>query len=429
MKRLFMVSAVSMIPMFTAFASEAPKAKLGGVLDTQYGVIDQKSAFKYEGFSMQPQNKHTQHGFVNEAKIDFNIDGKSDSGIKYGGLIRINANTSKAANGSEFAGDKNMVYIENNFGRLEGGAYDSGMKVIRVSANSIGAATGGIDGDFSNWITSLAYDPNFSDPSTPVVAGNFIDLSSLFVNAPYLILGNDHNSRANKLTYYTPTIEGFRFAISYTPDIGRTGTVNSFNQAPHGVGYTQIIEAGAQYSIDIQKDWKIQTSILTELGKAKDAIEYITLNTIKRHNLRSLEVGASASYKGFSVGGSYGNIGKSGTTKTPQPGKKYGGSMWTLGAGYEYDKINASITYMHSKRAGAVKNLVKVDGAPTYALPQYFNESSYNTADIVSLGANYTLVPGLIPYVEYTHFKYSRKANGGVANSGGLILVGTKLKF
>jgi len=98
-------------------------------------------------------------------------------------------------------------------------------------------------------------------------------------------------------------------------------------------------------------------------------------------------VGAQYSYKDFSVAASYGNQGKSGLSKNPIPAGSVGlkgGSFWTAGAAYVQGPIGASITYMNSQ----------------------LNRNKFN---LVSLGMDYKLAPGLLPYFEVSYFTMKQK--------------------
>jgi predicted porin len=132
-------------------------------------------------------------------------------------------------------------------------------------------------------------------------------------------------------------------------------------------------------------------------------------------------------YAGVSVGGSYGDWGKSGIqsvnvsggTPTSYTGAK-AGKYWTLGAAYDYANYGASVGYMNSKNGGF--KLAANQYSPTKA-----------TVELYSFGVDYKIAPGLMPYAEYTHFDVKSKADtaAGVypSNKGHVILVGTKLTF
>ena len=55
-------------------------------------------------------------------------------------------------------------------------------------------------------------------------------------------------------------------------------------------------------------------------------------------------------------------------------------------------------------------------------------DNAYNKFEVLSIGTEYTVAPGLMPYAEISFFK--TKYNTSPANNrGSVLLVGTKLTF
>ncbi len=402
--------------------------------NVQYGSVanNESDGFRYKDFD-KAKGKQRSHGFVTNNKIIFQAEGgKEEIGLKYGAYVKINADTSKPIDIdlgrgqiSNPVGDKMMLFLEGQFGRLEAGSYDGAHDRIKVSGSSVARATDGIAGDWSDWLSAKAY----YGTTKQNISRSFIDSAQLPVNRDYV--------RANKITYYTPKLNGFTFGVSYIPDAEYTGTVDQIKDgvstSDSGRGYKDVVEAGIRYSTKINDvNWTI--SGITEFGNAKQG-SYPNANPnptpgtpyiIERNNLFAWEIGTRFDYEGFSIAGSYGDLGKSGTTKNPKPqvasdDYKYGGSYWTAGAAYKYKDFGISVTYMQSKSAGLVINQPE-------NMEQYI--TSYNKANIFSIGMDYSVLPGFLPYAEVTHFSYNRPDDNNVKGNNGIVfLVGAKLKF
>jgi len=220
---------------------------------------------------------------------------------------------------------------------------------MKVSADKIARATGGINGDFLDWVPrSASY---FNDFST--------DLSELFINSPYLPRIGQYIKESNKITYYSPMLNGITFGISYTPDANNIGTTyfenNTFSQS----GYRNVFEGGFVYSTPLSEDIRLSLSGTAQIGSAKSFAYQRNKGRwqiLDVNNLVAWEGGIECEYKGVAVVGSYGDWGKSGTLKDKKliSGMLKQGRFWTVGAAYTYGKLGVSITYMLSHRAGGV---------------------------------------------------------------------------
>src|SRR5690606_10812471 len=107
--------------------------------------------------------------------------------------------------------------------------------------------------------------------------------------------------------------------------------------------------------------------------------------------------GLSLGYMGFSVAGSFGDFSDS------LAAADYDATFWTLGGAYDFGPFGASVTYMDSELAN-------------------------NDFQNLSIGADYMLAPGLVPYVEVSFFEFDNAVAAG-DNDGTVVLVGTELSF
>ncbi len=391
----------------TAFAEAT--VKLGGSLDTQYGVVKQGSQFKENKEGQLLRNR----GLVNNGKIKLEIDYATESDFKYGGMVEFNANTSKSKSGSQTILNKSMMYVEYNIGRFEAGTHDGAAGKFREQVFApLDVATGGAwGGDSLFWMNKY----------TKTGKEN----GSVYILSPDLVVAHDASGSANKISYYSPKYNGIQVGLTYVPDAAVKGTVNEAMKKPDSVfsaapsntlnydekpGYKNVFDLSIKYEIDI-RDVKIASFVTGEMGKSKKYDHNGTINA--RRPLRAWDAGSVFSYKGFSLGGSYGSWRHSGVYKSFDKSVKQHSSFYTLGAGYSCGDLSTSITYFSSRAAAGIAGGTKQYG--------------YDKAKLLSLGVEYKLMPGFKPYAEVTSFNLGE--NNQRPNRGVVALFGTKLSF
>ncbi len=395
-----------------AFAAEAPKVKLGGSIDTQIGYRNQKSPYDAiqdnasSADSSRGQKLHSA-AIVNDTRINVNIDG-THNGIKYGGLIKLFADTSASASGNANDADKVSVYLESNFGKFEAGSAKSASHNMMISGKDVAKATGGYDGTTYYWYNNF-------------VINNLSDLSkNKKVNQYFLINAGlptycKCKSAANKIVYYTPKFNGLQLGLSYIPDASLRGTLSETHDttSTSGSDFKNVWDASLRYDSKIQ-EIAYGLSLSGEAGQAKNGN-----NKPNREDMKALVAGGKLAYKGMTFTASYADWLKTGRPKDRASSTKVGSKHWTAGAAYDYEKFGVSLTYMKSLNANTYigEALTKAD-----------HDIKYNKYEIVSLGADYKLVPGMITYAEVSQFKFDR-AKSAVNNKGSVVLAGTKLAF
>lgn len=407
---------------------EGLSVKVGGKVDVQYGFISQKDFFKnpsnnenlrqYEDIgseymSTAGKSFANQDAMVSNGEISLQAEKKVDECQKYGLEIVTNANTSPASSGNANFASKVFIYMENPAGRFEVGANDGVNSTLSFSGAKIAKATGGIDGDFSGWV-----------PYVAVVDGTNLSLQDTYLNAPALPYSAYNQKKANKITYYTPTYNGFKAGLSYVRDATVQGTIYealSFK----GSGFKNVFEAGVSYENSFDSV-SLGLSLNGQIGETRPAFVNET-TTQSLHKLGAWEVGGQISYESFTLAASYGDWDKSGTIKTPPadtPSRK--ANFWTTGLAYDYqDKGGVSVTYMQSERRGA------------FALSSYSytsaNQATFDAAtqkyEALSVGGEYKVMEGLMPYAEFTSFKYKTTLADVKVNDGSVVLAGVKLNF
>lgn len=401
-----------------AAAEKMPAVTVGGVIDTQGAFVKQTTKYGYEGANVA-SSKLQKTGITTSGKVNLGVEGKAH-GVTYGGLVALNANTSKrdlvfSRTNDDYkypVASQTMVFVESAFGRLEGGSYTGAYDAMK--SGYIARATGGVSGDW------LKY-PSISlkDASGAGVTGNLIFTPSLPTSSDSVVTAN-----ASKINYYTPSFAGLKAGVTFIPDAARSGTTSTIKSLGEELSqrntYKNVVQGGIMYHAAFNK-MDVKASVLGEAGSAKKLIS--GANTTKRKDLRAWEAGLSLHYMGFGIGGTYGDWGKSGlnknvsngTTTTAYTGAK-NGRYWSASAGYEHSHYGVSFGYFNSKNGGF--NLASNAYSP-----------SKGSVTLYSVGVDYKLAPGFVPYAEYTNFNMKTKAYTGANNKGNVVLLGTKIVF
>lgn len=351
-------------------AASGLSVNVGGFIDFQAGFADQDSAYEVGANSRDAK-------FQNDTEIHFSVEGLADNGLKYGAVIELNADVSADADADGGNADKTYLFLESDAGRVEMGANSPVTTTMGVSAATIARATGGVDGDFYDFIN--------------LTGGNFITTQEL--PAAEAAEGGVRED-ANKISYYSPVFSGFQLGVSYTPDEGDSGTVAGATGSLNGDA-ENVFDLGLSYAGDFD-GFGVSAAAIGEFGESEAAgIE----------DTAAWSFGLALDYMGFSVAGSYTDWADSGLATGSTEDSQ---SSWTLGAAYETGPFGVSVTYLDSEGSNGV--------------------ASQEFQNLV-VGADYTLAPGLVPYVEVSFFDTDDNVAGTADNDGSVILVGTELSF
>ncbi len=148
-------------------------------------------------------------GIHNDAEIIFKGKGKTNNGLEVGFQVQLEAEGSDESDHI----DENYIYVKGGFGKVEIGAENNAAYKQQVAAPKIfGWKT--YDNNFKTWAGKIGNDKvsNFDKP---------------------LMDGID--SDALKINYYSPKVNGFQFAYSFTPDTSKTsGDTNLYSDTGSG---------------------------------------------------------------------------------------------------------------------------------------------------------------------------------------------------
>lgn len=349
----------------SAFA-QGPQVTVGGFVDFQAGFADQESVYETGSFSRNNQ-------FQNDTEIHVGVEGRTDSGFTYGAVVELEADVTADADGEGGNADKTFVYLESGIGRVELGNNFGVAKTLKVDASTFARATGGVDGDFYDFI-------------------NVTGLGSTFIIAPDLPLDAAGTTEdATKISYYSPRYSGVQFGVSFEPDSASSGTAAGFSGDQDG-SFENVFGLGLNYAGQYDQIG-VNASLTGQFGESELAT---------REDLSAYALGVDVTFANFTVGGSWADSGDSGMASAVAGDKD--SNFWTLGAAYVQGPIGASITYIDSE----------------------FQGNEFNN---VSIGADYQLAPGLVPYAEINFFDLDPAGTAVRENDGTVFLLGTQLNF
>ena len=376
----FLLGTTAMIGAATLFATaaraEGPAVTLGGFYNFQAGVVDQDSPYKTGANS-------SDFKFRNNTRVDVKVDGKADNGLGYGAVVQLQADVTADGDNGGLNADRTYLFLESNAGRLEAGSQVSPAKTMRVDASTFSHGTGGVDGDFYNFVNT-----GFANKASGAYGGGFITTPDLPLDGGDAS-GANATENATKVIYYTPRVGGFQAGVSYAPDSGNRGTAAGFTTDSNAGQAQNVVDLGLNY-----------TGQFDQVGVAASATgSFGDAEAAGTDDLRAYAAGINATFKGFTAGGSYGHTGDSLQLSSATGGGKF----WDAGLGYEAGPFGVSVSYIDTK----------------------LNDNKFTNTVV---GADYKLAPGLVPYVEVNFFDLNPAA-AGPSNSGTAVLAGTQLTF
>lgn len=366
-----------------ANAAETPKITLGGFSNFE------------AGFTSEDLDTNQRAGaFRTDNVITVRVNGKTDMGLGYGAGIDLEADTSNNADNAGVNSERTFVYLDGKWGKLQGGSDYGVTKTMKVDASSIARGTGGIDGDFTYFMNTAGTASNLG--TNTVGTGQVLATPDLMLDYGTGVLGDESSQTINKLSYYTPRFSGFQAGVSYLFDTTASDKGQILSRGNNNVGEAKNVLLGALNYQGKFSNVGVELGGTGEWGKAES-------NT--QNDLRTYQLGAKLDYMGFSLAGSYANLGDS--LRLKSAGSDSNNHIWTVGGAYETGPFGASVTYLDSR----------YDGGATH-----------NDFSNLSFGVDYKLAAGLTPYAEVDVIKFD--PTGSVNdNDATVVLVGTQLAF
>ena len=380
------------------------QVELKGVFDFQAAAREQKGLSKDDNLTQNNKNQ----AFRTKSALRVKASNTTECGIEYGAQVAAKTTTKTGT----LSNNGSYIFAESNFGRLEAGSNLGASHNMTVSALDIARATG------DDWNAYVSLNPNGyynGDPETDY---------SLVYNG----YGNENPEGYRKISYYTPKFNGLQLGVSYAPDVSNLGSesmskksstvtlrdaLGAETEVRPGLKESVGVAATYEYSLDDGFDVKVGAGYETAKSHARliDATTKNDTNKVKFNDHKLYNFGAVVNYGNWSLAGSYADAGKSLTNKTYHFGKR-NNKMYTAGLGYSQGPVGLSLVYFN-------------------------NEKFNNKLESYTLGTDYKMAPGFMPYAEVTTFKYRNKGYD-TANSmkqvnkkynGQVYLIGTKVSF
>jgi hypothetical protein len=366
--------------------------KLGGDAYFTLGYVDQ------QGDKVAGTDRNVD--FTNRFRLQVTPTAKADNGIEYGANLRIRAYERTGLIDT----DQAYVFADGNFGRIEAGVNQGPNSQYGVTAPS-GFGTGGVNGDWTEgvygWLTNqnTFLETVFGGGYNSTISSNFATKINYFT--PRFIPQADDGTGLMGMLAFTPsnlsvnTDVNRRDYVSVTPAEAPGNALQSecgatlANAQPlSGCAFNNIVEAGLRYDGSFA-GVSVQASLGYEHGDAPT--NHGTSPWTQYNDLSALQVGLQLGYSGFLIGASYLDAGKSGYARTP--GLYLNDqNVVTAGISYEFDPIIVGFNYAHGEDAGDVT----VPGS--------------RSADLYSVGATYTVAPGLTTSLEYLRSETQNEA-------------------
>jgi predicted porin len=348
---------------------------------------------------------------VQVGEIFFNIRGELDNGLEIGGLIEL-----ETQQDSDVI-DAARVDIMGPFGHVQLGQEDSARHnwAFDTAAPNEGILIN------SGWETAFAATSQ----------------NSAGLLRPTHSTALDFSDKAPKVTYFTPRLNGFQFAASWTPDtqtaletfpVGNASDGNQgslqFGTANEEETYTNAIDLGVHYSgefqgvgVTAQAGWgTVDTpdnlSGADSGGGTSDPNIY--------------QAGLAISLNNFTVAGGWARMDHGlvlgGTTTdaqgnpTPLRGEqRTDGYAWTIGAGYTTGPWAFSAGYLHGEEEGATELAGRDEN------------------DFYQVSVSYALSPGLGVNLQYLHINREADQEGcvdcGNDSDTDAVMLGVKVGF
>lgn len=393
--------------------------------------------------SYSPNQKSS--AFYTQQKASLKAEGKTDS-LTYGAVLRLQTIGDSSNGMSSTRNDRSHIYLDTDAGTVQLGSNFAASKLMQVDASTIASATGGVDGDWTNFLGTSVWDVPANSGSINVDGRNITisQYAASFANSASIqgvdTLANrlDYKGEsARKITYLSPRISGMQLGVSFTPDINnnggndvvRNGMLDDSSMMYFGlpVRVKNVWSLGLNYTNTFD-DVNVSFSAVADRGKAvrqniSGTITDVYGNTKsfatdKVRDLKTYSIGAVVGKNGFSVAASYHDDGQSLTSTAEDRFKSH---WWTAGIAYENGPMSTSLTYLSGVKG-------------------FKNGGQTLKTEIISLGADYEVAPGLKPFAEVTMVKFKPKdtqsgyfPDGSSYDTskakGTVFMMGTKLKF
>lgn len=410
--------ATTFIIQILSMSSNAAESKtdVSGSADFRMSFTNQSYAYRVT----TDYNSNDRHSNT-LARLNIDSELKSDTGLLYGASIELGDASTSPAGTTQPLIRSSYLFTESKFGRTELGTNEPASKIMKLDASSIAKATGGVDGD------AFYYNNN--------IVGHIDEGSGLFRTTVKYITGpnlpiesrGELTGRYNKITYFTPEFSGFQIGVSYAPDTAEMGGLGNMKPSKSAIfdtdppnqyndaDFKNLFTGGISYNTKLSYDIDLKLSSTWQFAEAKPYNSASPASYEKIRDIKAYALGTQIEYKNYAIAGSISHWGRSMNTYVNDVFNNANSRYYTIGMSYTADKYGISLTYMNTSR---MKSKVY----------------------LASLGLEYNLGSGLLPYIEGNLFgfkpygvtyKSDDTSNNAIApkNRGNVVLMGMKVKF
>ena len=329
------IVAAGMIASAPAGAASKIKMKIGGYMEQWVGYVSNDDGVDqdFSGFDVK-----------SDAEVMFKGSTKLDNGMTVGVNVQLEANSNA---GDQI--DESYIILKGGFGEINLGSENSAQYKMHYAPSDYGIGMN--SGDESSWVATIAD-----------AGGDQISKSGMF-RAP---LGSTYVevTRANdseKITYYTPRVEGFQLGVSYSPDSNQ----DSNGMPNRDTNNTDLVMVGANFkrnmggmSIGVSAGY----GTVTDAPSAAGSLEPSATNFGVKIGMGGMSAGVSmASFEDHGSGD---------------------GTSINAGVAYSSGKMGVSLAYLHGER----------DGSGTTGAGDLDGQSE---SDVFHLSAKYSLGGGV----------------------------------
>jgi len=321
--------------------------------------------------------------FRNRFRLNIVPSAKADNGLEYGGRIRIRANNADRS----MDADRALIFVAGSFGRVELGTRNS-FNDDSYIARPIDYQFLGIYDSAVSWASAnnaAAGTGKLSTPSFGNLPGNSVGsvASSGAVTAASTVTAGANDDIESKIVYISPRFAGFQLGASYAPRVGGTDSGATVFRTEDDGTLQDVYEIGANYRGEFSG-----VTVAASAGYIGGSYEDSTTAGVssRYEDLSGFQAGAQIGYAGFVLGGGYVWYGESGAIKTA--GFKDDYEVWNIGLQYTTGPIQLGVGYTHGSDAGRT------------------DRPGERSQDYLSVGASYTVAPGLRVQAEYAYINY-----------------------
>lgn len=408
----------------------------GGDAQVDFGYTSLSTSKTATGANTIANDRSTD--FTQRSRITITATQKADSGLSYGTATRIrfggtranSATYNNAGTINDVDYDRAFIFVNGGFGQVVVG------QNYGFYSNSFGAAdawgTGGSDGIWGNFVGGSARGAaGPGAPGTTIANGTLVATGlTAFKDLP---VSADSNSR---VYYVTPSFSGLTASVGFAPTTGSTGRAAQLDK--DATTYNDVVELGAAYTGNFDAV-RIELWAGYTFGEGRPGSGTGATFVSKTEDLAAYALAGRVTFGPARFSVHYTNAGKSGQANQTQAA-----GVTTLTAPAGGGTVTSATTFAAPTRNNFKDDATSLSFYGDYAvLPELTVGASYavytgpgsvsvageHQVTVWSLGAAYTVAPGLTLRPEYVNYKMDNKELNGRDYDGNIFVLRTLVAF